>query len=44
MIDLLSDPSLAQTCRQNGFRQVAKFSWEKTARETLEVIEQSVGI
>jgi glycosyltransferase involved in cell wall biosynthesis len=33
----LTDSALRQTMRQKGLEQAKKFSWEKTARETLEL-------
>lgn len=40
---VLEDPSLAAGLREKGFQQAARFSWEKTARETLEVYKEVVG-
>jgi glycosyltransferase involved in cell wall biosynthesis len=37
---VLSDEKLATNLREKGFAQVKKFSWEKTAKETLEVYEE----
>lgn len=37
---LLNDKSLSQTLSKKGLAQAAKFSWEKTARETLTVFEE----
>ena len=39
---VLADPSLVKELREKGFRQAARFSWEKTARETLEVYKEVV--
>ncbi len=36
---LLSDPDLRHTLRRRGRERAAKFSWERTARETLAVYE-----
>ncbi len=40
MEKLLTDEKLRKEMVKKGFEQVKKFSWEKTARETLKVIEQ----
>ncbi|MEK7605389.1 MAG: glycosyltransferase family 1 protein [Patescibacteria group bacterium] len=37
-----SDPRLRKTMIEKGHRQVQKFSWEKSAKETLAVLEQVV--
>ncbi|MFK7983517.1 MAG: glycosyltransferase family 4 protein [Saprospiraceae bacterium] len=37
---LLSDQSLSQSLSKKGLAQAAKFSWEKTARETLTIFEE----
>jgi len=37
---LLDDEKLRKELIEKGKKQVAKFSWEKTAKETLEVLEQ----
>ena len=39
---VISDENLRQSLRQKGFEQAKKFSWEKCAKETLEVYKQSV--
>jgi glycosyltransferase involved in cell wall biosynthesis len=36
------NPDLRKTLRQNGFQNAAKFSWEQTARLTLEVYRKTV--
>jgi glycosyltransferase involved in cell wall biosynthesis len=38
---LLTLPNLREELREKGFRQAAKFSWEKCAAETLEVLEET---
>jgi glycosyltransferase involved in cell wall biosynthesis len=38
---LLTNPDLQKELRRKGFEQVEKFSWEKCAAETLEVLEKS---
>lgn len=43
MRSVLEDPDLAQDLRQCGLTQAAKFSWERTARETIAVYEQVLG-
>ena len=40
VISLCSDPELHQTMRQAGLAQAARFSWRKTAIETLAVYRQ----
>ncbi len=37
---VLSDPKLREEMVKKGHEQVKKFSWEKTARETLRVLEE----
>ena len=37
MLKLAKDENLKNSYREKGLRQVEKFNWEKTARETLEV-------
>jgi glycosyltransferase involved in cell wall biosynthesis len=38
---LLTSPTLREELREKGFKQAAKFSWEKCATETLTVIEEA---
>ena len=40
MVKLISDDKLRKEMVEKGKKQVAKFSWEKTAKETLKVLEQ----
>ncbi|MBI3384773.1 glycosyltransferase family 4 protein [Candidatus Gottesmanbacteria bacterium] len=40
---VISDPKLQKEMIKKGYEQVKKFSWEKTARETLKVLEQVAG-
>lgn len=40
METLLKDESLRNELREKGYKQVKKFSWEKTAKETLLVLEK----
>ncbi len=40
MLKLSRDENLKNIYREKGLRQVEKFNWEKTARETLEVYKQ----
>lgn len=37
---VISDPKLRSEMAKKGYEQVKKFSWEKTARETLKVLEE----
>lgn len=39
MEKLLADKKLRDSMKEKGFRQAKKFSWEKTAKETLAVLE-----
>ncbi len=39
---VLSDKNLREQMVRRGYEQVKKFSWEKTARETLKVLEEIV--
>jgi glycosyltransferase involved in cell wall biosynthesis len=38
--DVITDEKLRKQLREKGFEQVKKFSWEKTAQETLKVLEE----
>lgn len=40
MAQVLADPDLARQLRGKGLEQAGRFSWERTARETIEVYEQ----
>jgi len=40
MLKLAEDENLKNIYREKGLRQVEKFNWEKTARETLEIYKQ----
>ena len=40
MIQVLNTPSLAEELRHRGLQRSLKFSWERTARETLAVYEK----
>ena len=43
-IDLMaSDVSLRDQARQKGLEQAAKFTWHRTASETLEIYRRSVS-
>lgn len=44
MYKVLTDNSLKEQMREKGLGQAAKFSWEKCARETLEVYKEVLGI
>lgn len=37
---VIKDPSLRKEMKEKGYKQVKKFSWEKTASEVLEVLKQ----
>ncbi|MCL6096461.1 MAG: glycosyltransferase family 4 protein [Patescibacteria group bacterium] len=37
---VISDPSLRDEMVKKGYNQIKKFSWEKTAKETLKVLEE----
>jgi len=39
MAQIVNDPSLREDLRERGLKQVRRFSWEETARLTLEVYE-----
>lgn len=43
MIAMLSDPESAQKVRHRGLAQAARFSWRRTARETVRVYERVGG-
>jgi glycosyltransferase involved in cell wall biosynthesis len=40
MQKLINDPDLRKELVKKGNEQVKKFSWEKTARETLKILER----
>jgi glycosyltransferase involved in cell wall biosynthesis len=40
IVKVLSDEKLRHEMKEKGKKQVAKFSWEKTARETLKILEE----
>lgn len=42
MIDLLEDNRLRAQMREKGLKQAGAFSWERTARETLDVLKSTV--
>jgi glycosyltransferase involved in cell wall biosynthesis len=37
---LVTSPSLRQDLREKGFKQSQKFTWEKTARQTLKIYQR----
>lgn len=43
IIGVVADEKLADDLRERGLKQAAKFSWEKTARETAQVYRQALG-
>ena len=44
MLKLLHDQGLREDLRRRGYEQSTKFSWEQTARKTIAVWEQMLGI
>ena len=40
---LLSDPTLAADLRERGLQRAAEFTWERTARLTLESYRRALG-
>ncbi|MFC1651814.1 glycosyltransferase family 4 protein [Patescibacteria group bacterium] len=40
IVRILSDSRLRNTLVQQGFRQIEKFNWDKTARKTLKVLQK----
>jgi len=43
MSEVLEDDNLKDRLIKKGFEQARKFSWEKCARETLEVLKSVIG-
>jgi len=43
LIAVATEPDTRDRLSQNALAQAAKFSWEKTARETLAAYEEAVG-
>lgn len=43
MLTVLESPSLRREMQDKGFLQAKKFSWERTARETLRIYEEVAG-
>lgn len=43
IIKIVRDVKLAKTLRDLGLRQAAKFTWENTARKTIEVYKEAMG-
>lgn len=43
IVSLINDNNLRKELIQKGYKQVNKFSWEKSARETLRVLEEAAG-
>jgi len=43
IVNILKDKALAQTLSEWGIRQAKKFSWEETARKTIEVYKEVVN-
>lgn len=43
MIKLANSPDLAQRLKRLGLEQAKKFSWEKTARETIEIYKRIIN-
>ncbi|MFA6492779.1 MAG: glycosyltransferase family 1 protein [Patescibacteria group bacterium] len=42
IVKIVKDKSLAKTLRDLGIRQAAKFTWENTARKTIEVYKEAM--
>jgi glycosyltransferase involved in cell wall biosynthesis len=42
IVQLAGDPHLRVDLRERGLKQASKFSWERTARETVKVYEEVV--
>jgi glycosyltransferase involved in cell wall biosynthesis len=40
---VLTDPGLRETLRQRGAARAAEFSWERTARATLDVMQKAIS-
>jgi len=40
IIRLMNEPGLREELRQRGYRQASRFTWEKTARSTIEVYRE----
>ena len=40
---VLEEPELAQELHQKGLERARQFTWEKTARQTIEVYEKVLG-
>lgn len=43
MLDLATREALRQDLKKKGFEQIKKFSWEKTARETINIYKKMLG-
>lgn len=41
--DILTDKKLSESLTKKGFKQVKKYSWEQTAKETLAVYKEALG-
>ena len=42
--EALHDEALREEMREEGLQQAAKFSWEETARETLDLYRRAVSL
>lgn len=43
IVYLLDNPKVQKEMREKGYEHIKKFSWEKTAKETLDVLERLAG-
>lgn len=41
---VVSDPELAQSLREKGFRRARQFSWQKTAEKTLDILREAARV
>ncbi len=41
---VLTDPALAESLRVRGLHRAAQFTWERTARETLQAYHQALAL
>ena len=44
MASVLSDATIRQELRQRGLAQAARFTWDRTARETIEAYRHALGV
>ena len=43
ILHVLTDPDLRETLRQRGYARAQEFTWEKSARQTIRVLESLVS-